>query len=578
MNNKEVARLFDEIADLLEIKGEQIFRVNSYRRAARTIKGLTQNLVDLVTAGTLDELQGIGKSMAAKIQEFATSGKIGLHAELTIEMPAGLLALTRIPGLGPKKIALMWKELGVDSVDTLKAKIASGEAAKLKGMGEKTVQQILKGIEFSSRSGDRTPLGLAWDLGQELLAAMREVRGVSRAELGGSLRRCCETIGDLDILCAADNGPAVIRAFTGLPAARRILAEGDTKGSIILDRRDGGEIQADCRVVPAESFGAALQYFTGSKEHNVRLRERAIKKGWKLNEWGLFEGDKMLAGLEEADVYKKFGLPLIPPEQREDRGEFDALGKERLIEQSDIRGDLHMHTTASDGTLEAAGMAQAAADMGYEYIAITDHSKSSVIANGLSVDRMWRQIEKIRELNKKMDAITILIGCECDILVDGKLDYPDTILAACDVVVASVHVSLRQERKKVTARVMKAMDNPYVSILGHPTGRLINKREAMDLDMPAVVAHAAKTKTVLELNASWQRLDMNDVNVRMARDAGVMICINTDSHAAVQLEQMKFGIALARRGWVTPDLVLNTYPLPSVRKRIAEKRKLLGGD
>lgn len=573
MKQKELADIFSQIADLLEIKGESSFRVNSYRRTARLMKDLTQDVESLAREGKLEDLEGVGKSTAEKIAEYLSTGKMSLHQELLSEMPAGLPALLNIPGLGPKKIAHAWKELGVTCLDDLKRVIENGQLASLKGMGEKSVKQIAEGIEFAAKSAGRTPLGLARELADELVAALRGVKGVRRVETAGSLRRGCETIGDLDLLCEGDDGAAIIQAFTKLPQVTRVLASGDTKGSVLVPRRDCIEIQVDCRVVPTESFGAALQYFTGSKEHNIRLRERAVKKKWKLNEWGLFDGDKRLAGADEEGIYRKFGLPWIPPEQREDRGEFERDALEPLIELSDIRGDLHMHTNASDGVDDAETMARAAAALGYEYIAITDHSKSSAIANGLSIDRMWRQIEKIRELNGRLKTITVLVGCECDILADGELDYPDKLLAACDFVVASVHAAQRQDRAKVTARVLRAMDNPHVTLLGHPTGRLINRREPMDLDMEAVIAKAVETHTALELNASWQRLDLKDIHLRMARDAGAKLCIDTDAHATVQLEQMKLGIITARRGWLRKGDVLNTLPLPSLRKWIAKKRK-----
>ncbi len=572
MKQKELASIFSQIADLLEIKGESSFRVNAYRRTARAMKDLTQNVETLARDGRLEELDGIGKATSEKIVEYLSTGKMALHQELMAEMPAGLPSLLDVPGLGPKKIALAWRELGVTSIDDLKRVIASGQLAALKGLGEKSVKQIADGIELASRAVGRTPLGLAFPLAEELVAAMRAVSGVRRVEAAGSLRRGSETVGDLDLLCEADDGRAIIEAFVGLPQVKRVLAAGDTKGSVLVDRRDGLEIQVDCRVVPNESFGAALQYFTGSKEHNVRLREQAVKRKWKLNEWGLFDGDTRLAGEDEESIYAKFGLPWIPPEQREDRGEFEPGVLEPLIELSDIRGDLHMHTHASDGVDDAETMARAAAARGYEYIAITDHSKSSAIAKGLSIDRMWRQIEKLRELNRKLKTITVLIGCECDILADGQLDYPDAILAACDFVVASVHASQKQDRARVTARVLRAMENQNVTLLGHPTGRLINRRDPMDLDMEAVIAKAVETGTALELNASWQRLDLKDVHLRMAREAGAKFCIDTDSHATVQLEQMKLGILTARRGWLRKGDVLNALPLPSLRKWIAKKR------
>lgn len=573
MKNKELAAIFQNIADLLEIKDEKSFRVLSYRRTARTIKDLPKDVEALAAEGELIKLPGVGKGTVEKIEQYLANGKIELHEELMASVPAGLPPLLDIPGMGPKKVALVWQELGVESLDDLKKSIASGKAAELKGLGSKSVGQIQAGIEFAEKASGRTPMGLAWPLAQLLAEQVREIKGVKRVVIAGSLRRGAETIGDLDLLCEADGGASVVGAFTSLPKVLRVLASGSTKGSVLVTRQDGVEIQADLRVVPAESFGAALQYFTGSKEHNVRLREIASKKKWKLNEWGLHDGKKQIAGKTEESIYKKLGLPLIPPEMREDRGEFEPHAVEALIERKDIRGDLHMHTTASDGTMDAITMARAAAVLGYEYIAITDHSKSSTIANGLSIDRMWRQIEKIRALNKNAESISILVGCECDILSDGSLDYPDQILAACDVVVASVHSGMRQERKKITGRLLAAMENRYVTIMGHPTARLINRREPMDVDMEAVIAKAAETNTALELNSSWQRLDLHDRHIRMARDAGVKIAIDTDAHAALQLEQMQYGIATARRGWLRAKDVINTMHLPSLRKWIAKKRR-----
>lgn len=573
MKNEDLAAVFDEIANLLEIQGEQIFRINSYRKTARTLRDLVEDVVVVAAEARLADLEGIGKATIEKINEFLTHGTISLHQELRASVPAGLIQLLQIPGLGPKKVSQMWKELEVVDVISLKAVIESGTLAKLKGMGAKTVENIIAGLTFTEKSSGRTPLGLALPLAEELAAQLKKVKGVRRVEVGGSLRRGCETIGDIDLLCASDNGAAIVEAFTKFPQVKKVLASGDTKGSVLVERRDGVDIQVDCRVVPDKSFGAALQYFTGSKEHNVRIREMAGKRKWKLNEWGLFDGEKQLAGKDEEAIYEKLGLPYFPPEMREDRGEFDLTESPRLITLEDIRGDLHMHTEASDGTADAATMAAAAAELGYEYIAITDHSKSSVIANGLSIDRMWRQIEKIRQLNKRLDTIAVLVGCECDILPDGSLDYPDSVLTACDFVVASAHSAMKQERSKITGRVLDAMDNPYVTLLGHPTGRLINRREPMDLDMTKIVEKAAETNTALEVNASWQRLDMCDKHVRMATEAGVKVSIDTDSHSTAQLEQMRLGVLTARRGWLRPENVINTLPLPSLRKWISKKRK-----
>jgi DNA polymerase (family 10) len=573
MRNEEIAAIFEEIADILEIKGEQVFRVNSYRRAARTISDLARDVAELAAGGGLQSLPGIGKGTAEKIDEYLTHGRVGLHAELLASIPKDLPAILQIPGMGPKRVALAWKELGVTSVADLKEAIASGRFAALKGMGQKSVEQIAAAIRFTEKTAGRTPLGLALPVAEALAEELRRIKAVKRVAVCGSLRRGCETIGDLDFLCESDDGPAVVKAFTSLPQVQRVLAAGDTKGSVIVLRRDSIEMQADCRVVPGESFGAALQYFTGSKEHNVRLRELAGKKGWKLNEWGLFAGERLLAGKDELSIYRKLGLPPIPPELREDRGELTPGAIHSLIDAEDVRGDLHMHTTASDGTDTAEEITAAAERIGYQYIAVTDHSKSSAIANGLSVDRMWRQIDKLRELDKRFPSIAILASCECDILSDGSLDYPDSLLSACDLVVASIHSAMRQPRDKITARVLAAMDNPYVTIIGHPTGRLIGQREPMALDMEAVLAKAAQTDTAIELNASWQRLDLNDRHCRMAREVGVMISLGTDAHAAVQLGQMKLGVITARRGWLRTADVLNTLPLAAVRKWISRKRR-----
>lgn len=574
MANRELADIFERIADFLDINGEDAFRVNSYRRVARALEDLTEDVADLAAAKRLEEIPGVGKATKEKIEQYVLTGHVALHDELKASMPDGLPALLEIPGMGPKKVGLVWKELGVTNIDELKAAAESGKLATLKGMGAKTAAHIVQGIAFLAQSRGRTPLGLALPLAEELAEWVRRIPKAKRVEIAGSLRRGAETIGDIDLVCESTDGAAVIRAFGKLPLVVRVLAGGDTKGSVIVRRRDGEDVQAQLRVVPKESFGAAWQYFTGSKEHNVRLRGLAKEKGWQLNEWGLMDGEKRLAGAEEQEIYDRLGLKWMPPEVREGNREFEPKALARgLIDRQDIRGDFHMHTTASDGTLTAAEMAAAAAALGYEYIAIADHSKSSTIANGLSVDRMWRQIEKLRKLNEKLDTIAVLVACECDILGDGSLDYPDTILAACDLVVASVHSGMKQERDKNTARVIRAMENPLVTILGHPTGRLLNKREPMDLDMEAIVEAAARTGTALEINASWQRLDLNDRHARLARERGVMLTIDTDAHSAQQLEQMSLGVRTARRAWAAAEDVLNTRPLYAVKQWIAKKRK-----
>ncbi len=572
MVNAELADSFERVADLMEILGEDRFRVNSYRRVARTIGDLTEDIAAIAREKRLTDLPGIGKGTAEKIEQYLASGKLAVLEELQAKVPPGLSTLLAIPGLGPKKAALVWKELNVTSLDDLKRVIASGQMATLPGLGAQSVKKIADGIAFLESSGQRVPLGVALPLAEAIAADVRKLAGVKQVEIAGSLRRGQETIGDIDLLCRADDGAAVITAFTRLPMVTQVLASGDTKGSITTTIAGGQQVQIDLRVVPDESFGAAWQYFTGSKEHNIRLREMAIKRGWKLNEWGLFDGDKPLAGKSEADIYKRFGLPLFPPELRQDRGEFDLKEAPELIALDDIRGDLHTHTTASDGRATIEEMAEAAKARGYEYICITDHSKSSVIANGLTVERMEHHIVAIRAADQRIKGIAILVGCECDILPDGTLDYPDELLRQCDLVVASIHSAQSGGKRTPTERTLAAIENPCVTIIGHPSGRLINRRKAMDLDMGAIVAAAAKSHTVLEINASWQRLDLKDLHARQAIEAGVTLAIDTDAHSIDQLDQMRFGILTARRAGVAPKHVLNTKPLKSLRSFIAKKR------
>ncbi len=577
MANRELVNIFTEIADLLEIKGEDAFRVNAYRKAARALDGLTEDVADLLAGGRLKDVPGIGKGTLEKITQFLTAGRIDLHEELLASIPEGLPALLQIPGLGPKKVQAAWRKLGVEGIEDLKRVIASGELAALSGFGAKSVENIRAGIEFLERSAGRTPLGVAWPMATELVEALKAAAKVRTVEIAGSLRRGRETIGDVDLLCSGDDGARIIAAFTSLEAVAEVRAAGETKATVLVDTPEGDALQVDLRVVPAESFGAALQYFTGSKEHNVRLRELAARKGWKLNEYGLFDGEKAIAGRDEAGIYARLGLPLIPPELREDRGEIEnAAALPVLIETGDIRGDLHMHSTHSDGRNTIEEMVAAARQRGYEYIAICDHSKTEVIANGMSADRLLRQIEEIRTLNKRLKGITVLAGCECDILGDGSLDFPDEVLAECDLVVASIHMGMGQDRARVTGRTIRAMENPYVTIIGHPTGRLLGEREAMDLDMDAVFRAAADTHTALELSASWHRLDLKDTHARQAAAAGVMMAINTDAHRIEQLDYMPYGVRTARRGWVTKESVLNTRTLAGLRKWIARKRRGTG--
>lgn len=576
MLNPKIANALSRTADLLEIDGADGFRINSYRRAGRTIKDTTEDMATLAAENRLTDLPGIGKGTAARIQQLIETGTMDVLDELEAKLPQGLPALLEIPGMGPKKVALAFRELNVAGLDDLKRAIESGKLAALPGLGARSVKKIAEGIAFLESSGDRTPLGVAWPIAEQLAQRVRELNGVKRVEIAGSIRRGAETIGDVDLLCEAEDGKAVIGAFASFDVVKRVLAEGKTKGSVTVSLEKNRELQIDLRVVDGESFGAALQYFTGSKEHNVRLREAAVRKKWRLNEYGLFDGKKSIAGRDEDEIYAKLGFPSVPPERREDRGELNSeVPPPELITLDDIRGDLHVHTTASDGRNSIMEMAQAAKARGYKFLAICDHSKSAVIANGLSIERMEKHIRAIREVGKELRGFELLVGCECDILSNGSLDYPDDVLAQCDWVVASIHSAMGKggaRKLSPTERTIAAMENRYICAIGHPTGRLINRRAPMEMDMAAVVEAAARTGTFLEINASWQRLDLKDLHVRQALDAGVTLTINTDAHSIEGLAAMRYGIKTARRGGARRADIVNGLSPAALRERIAAKR------
>ncbi len=579
MTNAEVAHIFNEVADLLEIKGADPFRINSYRRVARTIADLPTDINELAGAGRLSSLPGVGKSSVAKIEELLRTGRLAMRDELLREVPATLLELLRIPGLGPKKIAVLWKERGIESLEDLKTAISTGKLEGLRGFGDKSIAKLADGIAFVERAAGRTRLGEAWQVAETLREAVAAMPGVTRVEHAGSLRRGKETVGDLDLLCVADDGGGVVRAFCELPYVSRILAAGDTKGSVLVEYAPGAEIQVDLRVVPAGSFGAAWQYFTGSKEHNVRLRELAVKRGWSLNEYALSEADsgRVIASRREEDIYQALGLPWIPPELREDRGEFELReAPADLLALDDIRGDLHMHTEASDGRCTIEQMALAARDRGYEYICITDHSVSSSIANGLDADRLREHIAAIRAVNRKLRGITVWAGAEVDILADGSLDYDDELLAQLDLVIASIHSGLTKDAQVNTQRTLAAIRHPLVNIVAHPTGRMIGVRKAMELDMAAICQAAAETGTALEINANTYRLDLKDRHARLAVESGAVLSINCDAHSTEGFEQMRFGVVTARRGWVRRGQVVNTWPARKIASWVKAKRKRLG--
>lgn len=573
MTNADVARVFEEIAVLLEIQGEDGFRVNTYRKVARTVEDLASDIHDVAARGELAKLPGIGKASAEKLAELLATGRVILREELRQQVPDTLLELLRVPSLGPKKAALLWREVGVTSLAELKTAIDNGKLTGLKGFGAKTIEHFKHGIEFLENAAGRVRIGKAWPMAIHLRDAMRAQPGVTRCELAGSLRRGAETIGDLDLLCSADDGPGVVRAFAALPGVVQVLACGDTKGSVRIDLGKQ-PVQVDLRVVPTDSFGAAWQYFTGSKQHNVRLRERAVKRGWTLNEYGLFEGERVIASRTEEEIYAALGLPCYPPEFREDRFEFDLPSVPNdLLTIDHIRGDLHMHTTASDGRNTIAEMVAAAQARGYEVICITDHSQSSAIANGLKPDRLMQHIRDVREVASRSTGIAVWVGAEVDILSEGRLDYADDVLAQLDFVVASVHVGMSQDRDLNTRRTLAAIRNPYVNLIAHPSGRLINRREAMPLDVEAIAREAARTGTALEINASTYRLDLKDQHARLARDLGAKICIDTDAHSTDQLDQMAFGVMTARRAGLLCGDVLNAGTPATIREFVQAKRR-----
>ena len=573
IHNTDIATAFDEIADLLEIKGENPFRVRAYRNAARTIGDLGEELQARVEKGEdLTQIAGIGKDLAAKIGQIVITGRIAYLEELRQEMPAGLLDMLRLPGLGPKRVKILYDDLKIQDLTQLEAAAKSGKIQELKGFGEKIVAGFLKAIETRQVEGRRFRRASITPYAEALLRHLRATPGVKQAELAGSYRRARETVGDLDILVEADPSDAVMERFTTYDEVQQILAKGDTKSSVLL--RAG--IQVDLRVVPAESFGAALQYFTGSKEHNIAVRKIAQAKGLKVNEYAVTRGEQAVAGRTEKEVYAALGLAWMPPELRENRGEVErAAGKDipQLIEVKDIRGDLHNHSTWSDGAHTVAEMAAAAQARGYEYLALCDHSKRLTVANGLDEARLAQQIKEIDKLNEGFKGFRLLKGSEVDILEDGSLDLSDAILKELDLVVVSVHSKFNLSREKQTERVLRALDHPCTSILAHPTGRLILEREPFDIDMPRVIEHARQRGCFLELNANPMRLDMNDVYCHMAKQAGVLVSIDVDAHRAQDLDLITFGIGQARRGWLEKGDVLNTRSLKVLLKLLAGARR-----
>jgi DNA polymerase (family 10) len=578
MIQRDIAALFEQMADLLEYGGENIFRIRAYRRAAQSLENFSGDLRRLSDEDKLGELPGIGADLAAKVAEYLSTGTIQAIDRQKASVPAGVLELLAVPGLGPRTAKLLTERLKIGSVDELEQACLAHRLQTLPGFQAKKEENLLKGIGVLKKGTARMHLGIALPLANELLDALRRVRGVSAVSTAGSLRRMRETIGDLDLLVAAEAPARVMDALCGLPLCARVLAKGGTKASILTT----GGIQVDLRVVPRESFGAALQYFTGSKEHNVRLRELAIRKGLKVNEYGVFRTstNRRIAGREEADVYRALGLAWMPPELREDRGEIEAAKARTLpavVEPDQIRGDFHIHTTWSDGSDSLDAVARAGEARGYQYLAVCDHSPSLTVAHGMTVPQLRRQMRDIRALNAQRTRFRLLMGAEVDILSEGKLDYPDEVLAELDFVIGSIHTGFGQSEAMLTRRLIAAMRNPYVTLIAHPTGRLMGQREGYPVDLAAVFQAAKSTGTALEINAQPRRIDLSDAAAKQAGEAGVMLAISTDTHAVSQLNYMALGLGIARRAWLTPRQLLNCMPRADLLAWIGAKRKRLQG-
>jgi DNA polymerase (family X) len=571
MDNLAIARVFEQIGDLLEIKGENPFKIRAYRNAAETISHTAERIAELPPADLL-AIPGIGKDLAAKIAELVQTGAIAYHQALLEEFPPTVLDLLNLQGVGPKTVALLYRELKVGTLDDLRTALKDGRLRGIKGMGAKKEALILKALDEQSRFTGRRLVAQAHDTAAPLVLALREHAPDATITPVGSLRRGCETCGDLDIL-AAGAPPSLMEAFTAYGPVERVLARGASKSSVQM----WGGFQVDLRLVPGESLGAALQYFTGSKAHNIALRDRAIQRGLKLNEYGLYKDDgTSIAGASEEELYEALGLAFVPPELRENRGEIAAAERRalpRLVSLQDMRGDVHMHTTATDGKADAEAMAIAARSAGLTYIAITDHSQALAMARGLDERAALEHAQRIRDLDARLDGITVLAGIECDIRSDGSMDLADDCLAQLDVVVASVHSAFNQEEAQMTERVLRAIACPWVDILGHPTGRLILRRSGYPLNMERVIAAAAASGVALEINSQIDRLDLDEHCARLARDRGVKLVIDSDAHSPVALGNLRWGVTVARRAWLTPDDLLNTKPIEEFRAALRRNRR-----
>jgi DNA polymerase (family X) len=579
MDKAEVAAILDEIGTLLELQGENAFRCNAYHSAARTIQNLETDLAEAVAQGKLTDIPGIGETLRDKITLLVQTGHLPFYEDLRKKTPPGLLEMLRLPSIGPKKVKALYDQLGVDTLEKLKAACEAGQVADLKGFGAKTQKKIVEGLAFLDQMGQRVRLDQALPLAHSLLAALKDLPGVIRSELCGSLRRQRDTIKDIDLLISAKDAAPIMDAFVKLREVQQITGHGETKSSVVVAAVDDhGKrflMNADLRVVSDKQFPFALNYFTGSKEHNVAMRQRAIQRDLKLNEYELAGPKKKVSCKDEADIYRALDLDYVEPELRENTGELEAAANHtlpKLIQVSDLQGAFHCHTTWSDGASTLVDMAKAAKRLGWKYLGIGDHSQSLTVANGLSVERLRQQHAEIDALNSKLSGIKLFKGTECDILADGSLDYDDKVLVQFDYVVASVHTLFNQTQEQMTQRIVKALSNPFVTMLGHATGRLLLRRDGYKVDLEAVLQAAAKYGKMIEINAHPMRLDLDWVHCKRARSLGVKLVINPDAHSTGDLEYLPYGISVARRGWLTKEDVFNTQSLAQVTKQLQARK------
>lgn len=571
MKNSDVCTVFRQMAEIMEILGEDAYRIRAYQRAAQNIENLPEDIAAVAARKDLTKIPGIGKEIARKIEEILATGTLQKYEELKKRVPAGLVELLQVPGIGPKTARMLYNELGIENVTVLERLAQEGRLKGLPGIKAKTEQNILHGISLMRSVQERRPLGLVLPLARHVIALLQERAPVSRVSTAGSIRRCRETVGDVDLLAASAEPEKVVDIFVGLPFVAEIIAHGPTKGSV----RTSDGLQIDLRVVPEESFGAALCYFTGSKAHNIRVRELGVRLGLKINEYGVFRGEDRIAGATEEEVFASVGLPYIPPEMREDRGEIETGLDGRLpqvVTLADIKGDFHVHSKYSDGSASLEEIAEKARRLGLEWVAVCDHSQTLKVAGGLDATALEKKRAAIEAFNAHSPDVKLLCGTEVEIGVDGSLDYPDDVLTSLDVVVAAIHTAFRQDEGVQTRRLLSAINNPYVHAVAHPTGRLLGERAGYALDLEQVFEAAARTGTFLEINAYYKRLDLNDVAVRAAAEKGIRFVIGSDAHLLDQMEFLELGVGVARRGWLTRQQVINSLSYKELLKTLRQKR------